>query len=249
MTTLRPAYPRVIAHRGGGALAPENTLAALEVAARHGCRAVELDARLSADGTPFLIHDATLDRTTTGTGLVSATGDGALRTLDAGRRFSAAFAGEPLPTLGQAIQRCGELGLWANIEIKAEAGAAAATGSAVARVVASGWRGPMPVVVSSFSPVALEAARRAVPALPRALLFHGLPRNWLARAERLDCVAIHCAARRVRADQIVAVRQAGYVLACFTVDEPDLARRLLAAGVNAIFTDRPDLIGDDSGGT
>jgi glycerophosphoryl diester phosphodiesterase len=236
-------YPRVIAHRGGGALAPENTLAALDVAFRCGCRAVEVDARLSADGTPFLIHDATLDRTTNGTGRVAETRDAVLRAVDAGRRFGAPFAGEPLPTLREAMMRCLALGLSANVEIKAEPGQEEACGQAVARIARRTWEGPPPLL-SSFSPVALAAAREAAPELPRALLVGRLPRDWRERATRLGCVAIHGAAGRVSAAGIAAVRRAGLAVACYTVNDPAVAQRLLAAGVAAVFTDRPDLLKD-----
>lgn len=238
-------YPRVIAHRGGGRLAPENTLAALAVAVRCGCRAVELDARLSADGTPFLIHDATLDRTTSGTGRVAQTRDSVLCALDAGCRHSASFAGEPLPTLREAIERCGELGLWANIEIKAEADEEAACGSAVARIVSATWRGTVPLL-SSFSTTALEAARRAAPELPRALLLRGFARDWRTRAERLGCVGVHSKAAGTTKHHVAAVHEAGFVLACYTVNEPEPVEQLFAAGVDAVFTDRPDRIRADA---
>lgn len=254
-------FPRVIAHRGGGSLAPENTLAAFEVAARCGCRGVEVDARLSADGTPFLIHDATLDRTTTGTGRVARATDATLRALDAGRRHGAAFAGEPLPTLEAALRRCLALGLWANVEIKADAGDEDACGRAVASVVQQVWRGPPPQpsssdtapaaapavapelpppLLSSFSTAALAGARAVAPELPRALLVGALPRDWCARAGRLGCVAIHSKARRTSPAAVAAVRAAGLAIACYTVDDPQEAARLFALGVAAVFTDRPD---------
>lgn len=232
-------YPRVIAHRGGGTLAPENTLAALAAAARCGCRGVEFDARLSAEGTPFLIHDATLDRTTTGRGLVSGATNAVLRALHAGRGYGPEFAGEPLPTLAEAIARCLELGLWANIEMKAEDGDEDACGSAVARVVEQAWRG-LPPLLSSFSTIALAAARRIAPELPRALLVGRLAGDWRTQARQLGCVAVHTKASRTSPADIAAVGEAGLALACYTVDDPEAARRLFAAGVNALFTDRPD---------
>jgi len=234
-------FPRVIAHRGGGALAPENTLAALEVAARQGCRAVEFDVRLSAEGTPFLIHDATLARTTEGRGRVARTPDAVLQALDAGRRYGTAFAGEPLPTLRQAIERCLALGLWANVELKAEAGRETACGETVARLVAATWQGPPPLL-SSFSAAALAAARLTAPELPRALLVRDVHGDWPKLARELGCVAVHTAARKVRPAIVATARQARLALACYTVDDPDEAARLFAAGVAAVFTDRPDLV-------
>ncbi|PCH55639.1 MAG: glycerophosphodiester phosphodiesterase, partial [Burkholderiaceae bacterium] len=87
-------YPRFIAHRGAGKLAPENTLAAFRHGASFGYRMFEFDVKLSADGKPILMHDATLDRTTTGKGRVDALTLGELAALDAGGWHSPAYAGE-----------------------------------------------------------------------------------------------------------------------------------------------------------
>jgi glycerophosphoryl diester phosphodiesterase len=107
---------------------------------------------------------------------VAETRDAVLRAVDAGRRFGAPFAGEPLPTLREAMMRCLALGLSANVEIKAEPGQEEACGQAVARIARRTWEGPPPLL-SSFSPVALAAAREAAPELPRALL---VGRAWVA---------------------------------------------------------------------
>src|SRR5688572_8506871 len=92
-------YPRWVAHRGAGKLAPENTLAAFRLGAQHGYRMFECDVKLSADGVPFLLHDATLERTTNGAGVGGDHPWNALAQLDAGSWHSRAYAGEPLPTL------------------------------------------------------------------------------------------------------------------------------------------------------
>ncbi|PKO58401.1 MAG: glycerophosphodiester phosphodiesterase, partial [Betaproteobacteria bacterium HGW-Betaproteobacteria-19] len=106
--------PRVLAHRCGGQLAPENTLAGLDAAAACACRGVEFDVMLSADGQAVLIHDETLDRTTNGRGPVAETALAQLRLLDAGSWFSSRFAGEGLPTLDAALDRCVALELAVN---------------------------------------------------------------------------------------------------------------------------------------
>lgn len=93
----------IVAHRGFSARAPENTLAALSAAIEAGADAVEFDLRVTADGEPVLLHDDTLDRTTSGTGPIDATPLSGLRTVDAGSWFSAAHAGEPVPALGDAL--------------------------------------------------------------------------------------------------------------------------------------------------
>ncbi|ERI31811.1 glycerophosphodiester phosphodiesterase domain protein, partial [Burkholderia cenocepacia BC7] len=109
-------YPRVVAHRGGGTLAPENTLAALDEGARRGHRMVEFDAKLSADDVTFLLHDDTVDRTSNGHGAAAGMRYAALAALDAGAWRDARFAGERMPTLEAAAARCIAHGLAANVE-------------------------------------------------------------------------------------------------------------------------------------
>src|SRR5271169_1359965 len=101
-------FPQVLAHRGGGSLAPENTLAGLRTAGRLGFRAVEFDAKLTGDGTAILMHDDTLDRTTNGHGLVAHADWCALQGLDAGSQYEPRFAGEHIPTLASALALCKE---------------------------------------------------------------------------------------------------------------------------------------------
>ncbi len=231
-------YPRIIAHRCGGALAPENTLAGLRVAARLGCRGVEFDAMLAADGVPVLIHDETLERTTAGRGPVAGMNSAQLARLDAGSRHHPAFAVEPVPTLDQALQLCAALGLWANVEIKPSAGQEAETGRVVARHAAAATG---KLLLSSFSVPALAAAADQAPQLPRAMLVNAIAADWRQRVAATGACALHCAARALTAEKLAEVRDAGYPLACYTVNRRDEAERLFAMGVSAVFTDRPDL--------
>lgn len=231
-------YPRIIAHRCGGALAPENSLAGLRLAARLGCRGVEFDAMLAADGVPVLIHDETLERTTSGRGRVAAATSLELAELDAGGRHHRAFAGETLPTLDEALQLCAALDLWANVEIKPSAGREAETGRLVARHAA---RAQGKLLLSSFSPVALSAAAEEASQLPRAMLVEEIPDDWRQRMAESGACGLHCAARLLEAEAAQAVRAAGFPLACYTVNRRDEGERLFAMGVSAVFSDRPDL--------
>ncbi|MDP2821714.1 MAG: glycerophosphodiester phosphodiesterase [Sulfuritalea sp.] len=231
-------YPRIIAHRCGGALTPENTLAGLRLAARLGCRGVEFDAMLAADGVPVLIHDETLQRTTSGRGRVADTDSARLAELDAGGRHHPAFAVEPLPTLDEALQLCATLGLWANVEIKPSAGQEAETGRVVARHAAAATG---KLLLSSFSAEALCTAAIEAPQLPRALLVEAIPADWRERLAESGALALHSAARRLTAAGVQAVRAAGFPLACYTVNRREDAERLFAMDVSAVFTDRPDL--------
>lgn len=121
-------YPHIVAHRGGGSLAPENTLAAIDVGARHGHKMIEFDAKLAQDGQIFLLHDDTLDRTSNGWGVAGELPWDKLVQLDAGNWYSSAFKGERLPLLSEVAERCREHGLMANIEIKPTTGSDDETG-------------------------------------------------------------------------------------------------------------------------
>ena len=125
-------YPRIVAHRGGGKLAPENTLAAIDVGARYGHTMIEFDAKLSKDGQIFLLHDDNLERTSNGWGVAGELPWDDLLKVDAGSWFSREFKGEPLPLLSQVAERCRRHGMMANIEIKPTTGLGPQTGKVVA---------------------------------------------------------------------------------------------------------------------
>jgi glycerophosphoryl diester phosphodiesterase len=237
-------YPRVAAHRGGGALAPENTLAALRVGARLGYRMVEFDAKLSRDNVSFLLHDDSVERTSNGRGAAAELPYSELAQLDAGAWFSAEFAGEPMPTLAAVAQICRSLALAVNVEIKPCPGREAVTGRHVAQDVLRYWHDATPAaLLSSFAPVALAAAREVAPTLPRGLLFGALPDDWQAQAQALGCVSIHVAHQHLTADQVAAIRRAGFRLMVYTVNDLPRAQQLVSWGVDTICTDRLELIG------
>jgi glycerophosphoryl diester phosphodiesterase len=231
-------YPRIIAHRCGGALAPENTLAGLRLAARLGCGGVEFDTMLAADGVPVLMHDETLERTTSGCGRVADLDSISLARFDAGSRHPPAFAAAPEPTLEEALRLCAALGLWANVEIKPAAGQEVVTGQVVARHAAAATG---KLLLSSFSSRALLAAADEAVQLPRAMLFEAIPADWRERLMETGVCALHSAASGLSVDALQAVRDAGFPVACYTVNRRDEAERLFAMGVSAVFTDRPDL--------
>jgi glycerophosphoryl diester phosphodiesterase len=227
--------PRWIAHRGGGTLAPENTLAGIRVAARLGFKAVEFDVMLSGDGTPVLIHDETLERTTNGAGPVCGTPDSVLFSLDAGH-------GERVPRFAEAAALCRELGLLANVEIKPAAGHELATATVVARLTVDLWRGAaVQPLLSSFSLAALEVARDVAPEIRRGVLFEAPPRDWRAEVYRLRAISLHCDADLLRDEVLAEARAHDIPVLCYTVNAPEQAEMLFARGVSGLFTDRLDL--------
>jgi len=238
---------RLVAHRCGGAAAPENSLAGLDAAARLGVGAVEFDVMLSADREPFLIHDETLDRTTDGAGRVADTPARVLDQLSCARGWGPEFATERLPRLEAALTRCRQLALRANIEIKPSAGQERITGKVVAQRAMSCWSAlggdPDDLLFSSFSVLALEAARDACPGLRAALLLDEGLDGWLADARRLGLGAVHCSLSMTATAWFQEALKSGLVLRVYTVNRPSDALRLLAGGVSAVFSDRCAEIG------
>jgi glycerophosphoryl diester phosphodiesterase len=245
--TPRPwPYPRWIAHRGAGKLAPENTLAAFRLGAQHGYRMAECDAKLSADGVVFLLHDATLDRTTDGEGVAGEQPWQALSQRDAGRWHSRQYAGETLPTLAALAGFCQANAFLLNIEIKPTPGLEAETGRAVALEAARLWVGaPVVPLLTSFQPHALAAAQEAAPQLPRGLLLETLWEGWLDLARQLDCVAVVCNQVLWTDALMTTVHGAGMRALAYTVNEPASAARLWALGIDGLITDRVDLFAPD----
>jgi glycerophosphoryl diester phosphodiesterase len=257
VTIHRPwPFARVIAHRGGGTLAPENTIGAIRVGIEHGYRAIEIDAMLPRDDAPILMHDPRLGRTVAGAGAITEYTAAELTRLDAGSWHSPRFRGEPVPTLEDALAFCRREGVWCNVEIKPAAGREEATGRAVAMAVAAAYADrmraggaqqdaiePSVPLLSSFSGEALEAARAAVPDLPRGWLVDRIPSDWRARCDALGCVAVHANHRHLTAERVAEIKAGGAWLFCYTVNKPARAKELLAWGVDAFCTDRIDLIG------
>jgi len=234
-------YPFWIAHRGAGKLAPENTLAAFRLGAQYGYRMFECDAKLSADGEVFLMHDATLERTTNGHGTGGALNWHQLSQLDAGNWHSRAYAGEPLPRLEALARFCLGNGHFLNIEIKPTPGTERQTGEGVAREAARLWAGQtVPPLLTSFQPEALAGARMAAPVLPRGLLLDTLREGWFEQAQSLGCVAVVCNHALWNPATVACVQGAGMRALSYTVNDDWAAQHLTALGTDGIITDRVD---------
>ena len=243
MTTAPQAspVPPIIGHRGACGHAPENTLASIRQAAALGVGWVEFDVRLSRDGEVVLLHDDKLDRTSDGSGKVAEKDWAELRTLDAGAWYGAAFSGARIPSLSQAITVLAELGLGADVEIKPGPGRADATGRIVAGLLMAKWPAKLPTpLISSFNVETLKAARDVAPDIPRALVVSKISGDWCERLIELDCNALHCGHKRLKAGQAGEVLDAGFALRCFTVNDTARAATLYGWGVEAVITDYPE---------
>lgn len=239
--TKRTDIPRIIGHRGAVGHAPENTLAGFRKAKELGCDWVEFDIMLTLDHVAILHHDDALGRTVNGTGLISSATFAQIRKLDAGSWFSAEFSGAVVPSLDEAIVALCDMSMGANFEIKPVHGHERETGTVVAREVAEKWPTSMPPpLISSFSLEALETAMEAAPAQDRAILWHIIPDDWADHTERLGAGSIHADADMLTAEQAKAFNDAGVPFRCYTVNDPEEAKRLFDWGCEAIFTDYPD---------
>jgi len=236
-------YPRYVAHRGAGKLAPENTLASMRAGLAHGYRMVEFDVKLSGDGVTFLLHDETLDRTTSGRGRADALTWGELSKLDAGSWHSAAYAGETIPSLFAVARWAIANDVMCNIEIKPMPGRERETGAAVALDAQAAWKdAAVAPLLSSFSEDSLQDASEVAPELQRALLLGRIPADWKARLIRLGCVAIDTNHRQLSEEIVAAAHDAEYKVLTYTPNEPALVERLVGWGVDGIITDAIDVI-------
>jgi glycerophosphoryl diester phosphodiesterase len=231
-------YPRLIAHRAGGTLAPENTLAAIRFGRSLGYRAVEIDVRFSRDGVAVLQHDAAIDRNTSGKGPVAERTWDELSALDAGSWRGEAFRGEPMARLPDAAALLRTLRMYAHVEVKRIPGRHRECGERVARDVAACWKGAAeePLLIS-FSADALDAAKAAEPSLPRGWIVEAPWDGDLAPLERLDASSFHLEHDLITPALVREVHARGCRVLAWTVNEAGRAEELLAAGVDGIVTD------------
>ncbi|MET0507161.1 MAG: glycerophosphodiester phosphodiesterase [Burkholderiaceae bacterium] len=243
VTFDRWPYPRRVAHRGAGKRAPENTLAAIRLGFGHGYRMFEFDVKLAADGTLYLMHDATLDRTTSGAGPLAGLEWSVLAALDAGSWHSKGFAGEPLARFDSVERFLRANRLLADVEIKPVPGQDAETGAAVAAHCARAWATEtVPPILTSFSRIALEAAGREAPDLPRGLLLGEARADWVDHARSLGCVAVAFKERVIDAALVARARDARLRVMAYTVNRAARVRTLDRLGVDCIITDAVDKI-------
>lgn len=232
--------PSIFAHRGSKAHAPENTLAAFELAITHKADAIELDVKLCADGQVVVIHDSTVDRTTDGTGQVRKLSLAALKELDAGSYFDIAFRGEAIPTLGEVLGAVGKR-IPINIELTNYAAPTDALPTKVAELVMLHGL-ERQVMFSSFNPLALVRARKFLPKVPIGLLgLDGIAGAWTRTplANLVPHEALHPWVGDVDQALVNWAHQRNRRLHVYTVNDPQQMRNLYTWGADGIFTDDP----------
>lgn len=234
--------PVVIAHRGNSAVAPQNTLAAFEAAWRAGAASIEIDIQPTADGQVVVIHDETVDATTDGQGVVTQMSLDALRALDAGSWFAAAYAGQRVPTFAEVLEllvrRPGldlllELkGPWTVDQVRPVTDAIRAAGLADR------------VIGQSFWPESVRALAEADPGLRRGLLVFEVedPAGLVAQCADLGVVTCNPSGPLLLADPglVARLHDAGLQVMVWTLNEPEHWAAAAALGVDAVITDRPD---------
>lgn len=256
ITENTATYPRFIAHRGGGTHAPENTMAAFDMALKNNYQMFECDVKLSADGVPYLLHDSTLDRTTSASpttcGLFSVDEDlggipcgdqtwDTLSQLDAGSWWGDdenKYEGEKIPTLEEVASWCIENDVDINLEIKPVPGTERETGKVVAQYVESLWehseRKPL---LTSFSLDAIEEVKREAPSIPKGVLFEEFPDNWYEKTLALECDVIVCKHHLWTEETIRAPLADGITCLAYTVNDRETMTRLLDLGCEGVITD------------
>lgn len=236
----RAKSPLVIAHRGASVFAPENTLAAFRLAKEQGAHAIEFDVKLTNDEKVVVLHDATLERTTSGKGPLSSFSYEEIKRLDAGSSFGPEFANEKIPTLEQVFEHVGSKMLM-NIELTNYASPFDALAAKVLQIVRSAGNESQ-ILFSSFSAITLIRARRKAPDIPIGLLVHKLTPIWLTALYKrlLKYEYFHPQDGMVTASLIDKIRDKKIGVNVWTVNDQSRMRALIEMGVSGLITDNPE---------
>lgn len=239
---IGPARGEVQAHRGASAIAPENTLAAFRLAAEQGAKWVELDVALSADGTLVVIHDDSVDRTSSGKGPLGNLSLAQIAALDAGSWFDQRFAGERIPTLAEVISALGELGLSANVEIKQHKHHKSLDQLVHAVQADISQRSAQTeIMISSFDPEALRAMHGLEPDLEMAMLWGRPPEDWAGQLAAIPATTIHMHYKALSIGMLEETARRGIKVRAWTCNDPVQLISFWGAGLTGVITDNPAL--------
>lgn len=238
------SLPRIFAHRGASYDAPENTRSAIELAANYGAKWVEVDLHLTRDEQVVIIHDPKLNKVTNGKGSVLEHDYATLAQLDAGSWFDEKYSGEKLLSLETLIILLQQLNINANLELKPILGYEEKLAEVVAKTLKAHWPSAKPwPLISSFSLPAMRAIKHYFPELPRAMLIdEAWSATWRQIVTELGCVSVNTSRRVVTEETVRAMHEVASAVSVYTVNTLEEAERLFSLGVDAIFTDRADLM-------
>lgn len=239
--------PKVIGHRGACAYAPENTIESILTAAAMGTEWVELDVMLTRDSVPVIFHDDTLDRTTNGSGNLADHDWDDLKNLEAGSWFGDSFAGIKIPSLEDVLEVIVDKGLGLNLEIKPTAGRERETAEVALDTLSRIWDDHSRLLISSFQYSCLEVAQDMAPDWYRGVLFddadeQGMPENWRDIVDYLDGTTVNIGNKMVTRELIEEIIEFEKAILVYTINDPQRARLLQSWGVDAVFSDCPDVI-------
>jgi glycerophosphoryl diester phosphodiesterase len=241
MRSLIFPLPKIIGHRGVAGHAPENTLAGFYKAYELKLRAVEFDVRLAANEEIVLFHDAVLDRTTNGRGLIRDFDYHYLATLDAGSWFNPAYSNQSILRLIDILPVLQQLKLFPILDIKLSDNSELIIAEKLIKQLDQHW--PLmiePPIISSFSVECLLQLRKLSNNYPLALLLNQYRSDWLQLCQQLQCLSIHVNYRALTKQWIKKIKQANVLVLAYTVNDAITAKQLLNDDVAAVITDFPD---------
>lgn len=226
---------KVYAHRGASAYAPENTMAAFEMALEMGADGIELDVQMSRNGHLVVIHDPTLERTTDGSGLVAQYTLAELRRVDAGAWFDERFRGQRIPTLAEVFELVRGKALL-NVELKVMPVRYPGIEEALVKLVEDTGFPVEDLIISSFEHLSLLRVQSLEPRLAIAALFSHYPTSFAS----LPGTIMHPQWPVVDEEFMAKARAEGRTVNVWTADDPRAWERLAALGVDGIITNTPD---------
>ncbi|AZV80941.1 glycerophosphoryl diester phosphodiesterase (plasmid) [Parasedimentitalea marina] len=237
----------LLAHRGASLLRPENTLESIAVTAEMGVLWIETDVRTTRDKKLVMVHDSTLDRTTSGSGYVAQTDLAEIQKLDAGSWMGPEFAGMKVPTMKAFLTDICALGLSLQLEFKEDKGREEELVDLVCDELEEYWPadGPSKLFFSGFSERCLRRASVRMPNVQRALALTCVPRDPDRLAEETGVTIMHVQDDFTDEAALEAIRASSVEFGVATVNDPQRARDLLDGGVQQVLTDDPQLLSNN----
>jgi glycerophosphoryl diester phosphodiesterase len=226
-------WPKLIAHRGASAYAPENTMAAFELLKSYPVRWIECDVTLSKDNIPIIFHDKTLKRQA---GVNKKINDLTFAEILAINKIT-------IPSLSELLLFAKAQKFSLNLEIKSNGYNTKLLVRLIKdALVAHRLLLKTRIMISSFDTKSLVYAKKIMPQLPRAMLLHKWQRNWHSMAERLAVTSINCHHKLLTEPRVKQIKAWNYKIYSYTINDLKLAQKLLNKGVDGIFSDHPDLL-------